>query len=60
VRRELVHGHPVPAVLKAAGDLGAGLVVLGKHAGPHWEELVLGSVVQNLVQQLRTDVLVVP
>lgn len=60
VRRQLVHGHAVPAVLKAAGALGAGLVVLGKHAGPHWEELVLGSVVQNLVQQLRTDVLVVP
>jgi nucleotide-binding universal stress UspA family protein len=59
VRRELVHGHPVPAVLKAAAEFAAGLVVVGKHAGPHWEELVVGSVVQNLVQQLRTDVLVV-
>jgi nucleotide-binding universal stress UspA family protein len=58
-RLQLVHGHPVPAVLKAAGDLDAGLVALGKHAGPRWEELVLGSVVQNLVQQLRNDVLVV-
>ncbi len=59
-QRQLVHGHPVSAVLKAAADLRADLVALGKHAGPRWEELVLGSVVQNLVQQLRTDVLVVP
>ena len=60
VRRELAHGHPVPVVLKAVAEFDASLVVLGKHAGPHWEELVVGSVVQNLVQQLRTDVLVVP
>ena len=60
VHSRLVHGHPVPAVLKAAAEFGSGLVVLGKHGGPHWEELVLGSVVQNLVQQLRNDLLVVP
>ena len=59
VHRKLVHGHAVPAVLKTASELDAGLVVLGKHEGAHWEELVLGSVVQNLIQQLRTDVLVV-
>lgn len=60
VRRQLVHGHPVSAILNAATDLGADLVALGKHAGPRWEELIVGSVVQNLVQQLRGDVLVVP
>lgn len=58
--RFLAHGHPVPAVLKAATELEADLVALGKHSGPHWEEKVIGSVVQNLVQQLRTDVLIVP
>jgi len=60
VTRQLVHGHPVSAILSAAADQGADLVALGKHAGPRWEELVVGSVVQNLVQQLRSDVLVVP
>lgn len=58
--RYLAHGHPVPAVLKAAAELEADLVALGKHSGPRWEEKVIGSVVQNLVQQLRTDVLIVP
>jgi len=59
-QRFLVHSHPVPAVAKAAAELKPDLVVLGKHSGPRWEELVLGSVVQNLLQQLKTDVLIVP
>jgi len=58
--RFVAHSHPVPAVLKAAAELKPDVVVLGKHSGPEWEERVLGSVVQNLLQQLRTDVLVVP
>jgi nucleotide-binding universal stress UspA family protein len=59
-QRFLAHGHPVPVVLKAAADVKPDLVVLGKHAGAQWEERVLGSVVQNLLLQLKTDVLVVP
>lgn len=57
--RFISHSHPVPAILKAAAELQPDVVVLGKHAGPQWQERVLGSVVQNLVQQLKTDVLVV-
>lgn len=57
--RLFAHSHPMPAILKAATDLKADLVVLGKHAGTHWEERILGSVVQNLVQQLKADVLIV-
>ncbi len=53
------HSHPVPAILEAAIELQPDVVVLGKHTGPQWQERVLGSVVQNLVQQLKTDVLVV-
>lgn len=60
VERLLAHGHPMPAILKAATELDADLVVLGKHAGAQWEERVLGSVVQNLLQQLKTDILLVP
>ena len=58
--RVIAHGHPIPVVLKAVSEYQPELVVFGKHAGPHWEELMLGSVVQNLLQQLKTDVLVVP
>lgn len=57
--RFISHSHPVPAIQKAVAELKPDVVVLGKHAGPRWEEQVLGSVVQNLVQQLKTDVLVV-
>jgi nucleotide-binding universal stress UspA family protein len=53
----LVQGHPVPGVLKAAAELKPDLVVLGRHAGPRWEERILGSVAQNLIQQLKTDTL---
>ena len=56
----LVHAHPVPGVLKAASELRPDLVVMGKHTGPHWEERVLGSVTQNLVQQLKVDSLILP
>lgn len=59
VDRYISHSHPVPAILKAASELKPDVVVLGKHAGSHWQERVLGSVVQNLVQQLKSDVLVV-
>jgi len=56
----LAHGHPVPAVIEAVSELAPDLVVFGKHAGARWQEQVLGSVVQNLAQQLQTDVLVIP
>lgn len=59
VARVLAHSHPIPAIQKAVAELKPDLVVLGKHSGARWEELVLGSVVQNLLQQLKTDVLVV-
>ncbi len=58
--RVIAHGHPVPVVLKAVSEYSPEVVVLGKHAGPRWEEAVLGSVVQNLLQQIKADVLVVP
>lgn len=57
--RFIAHGHPVPVIQKAVAELKPDVVVLGKHAGARWQEQVLGSVVQNLVQQLKVDVLVV-
>ena len=57
--RFIAHGHPLPVIQKAVAELQPDVVVLGKHSGPRWEEQVLGSVVQNLLQQLKTDVLVV-
>lgn len=56
----LVAAHPVPGVLKACAELRAEVVVLGRHGGPHWQERLLGSVAQNLVQQLRADTLLFP
>lgn len=56
----LVPAHPVPAVLKACTELRAELVVIGRHGGPHWQERLLGSVAQNLVQQLKADTLLFP
>ena len=57
--RFIAHGHPLPVIQKAVAELQPDVVVLGKHSGPRWQEQVLGSVVQNLLQQLKTDVLVV-
>jgi nucleotide-binding universal stress UspA family protein len=57
--RFIAHGHPLPAIQKAVAELQPDVVVLGKHSGPRWQEQVLGSVVQNLLQQLKIDVLVV-
>lgn len=57
--RFIAHGHPLPAIQKAVAELQPDVVVLGKHSGPRWQEQILGSVVQNLLQQLKTDVLVV-
>lgn len=57
--RFIAHSHPLPAIQKAVAELRPDVVVLGKHSGARWQEQVLGSVVQNLVQQLKTDVLVV-
>ena len=59
ITRFIAHGHPLPAIQAAVEELHPDLVVLGKHSGPQWEERVLGSVVQNLVQQLELDVMVV-
>lgn len=59
IARVITHSHPLPAILGAATELQADVVVLGKHSGSHLEERILGSVVQNLVQQLKTDVLVI-
>ena len=56
----LVPAHPVPGVLKACTELRAELVVIGRHGGPHWQERLLGSVAQNLVQQLKADTLLFP
>ncbi len=56
----LVQSHPVPGILKAAAERKAELIVMGRHSGPRWEERILGSVAQNLVQQLKADTLLMP
>lgn len=53
-------GHPVAALLDLASDLGANLIVIGRHSGPVLVERLLGSVTQNLLHRAATDVLVVP
>ncbi|MBK7422603.1 MAG: universal stress protein [Propionivibrio sp.] len=55
----IVHGHPNPALFDIANDLGADLIVAGKHGGSRLEESVMGSITRLLAYHAPCDVLVV-
>lgn len=56
----LVHfANPPDYILEQEEELGADLIVLGKHGSGMTEELLLGSVTKHVLGQARSDVLVV-
>jgi nucleotide-binding universal stress UspA family protein len=60
VRCLLVDGNPVQALLAAAADEEADVIVVGKRAGAGVPGLQLGSTSQQLVQHAPIPVVVVP
>ena len=55
----IVHGHPNPVLFNVANELGADLIVVGKHGGSRLEESVMGSITRLLAYYAPCDVLVV-
>ncbi len=53
----VVNGDPAGAVLKAARDLDAGLIVMGTHGRKGLSHLVLGSVAERVVRESPMPVL---
>ncbi len=55
----IVHGHPNPVLFEGASDLGADLIVVGRHGGSRLGEAVMGSITRLLAYHAPCDVLVV-
>lgn len=58
VRHVLVHGRPVPSIVEQARQLGCDLIAVGKQGLRMVEELLLGSVTRQVLEQAQCDVLV--
>jgi nucleotide-binding universal stress UspA family protein len=58
--RHIAHGYAPALIARAAQDLGADLVAIGKHGTSALEDLLLGSVTLHTLASARCDVLVVP
>ncbi len=59
IERRIVHGDPNPALPDAIRELGADLIVVGKHGGLRIGEAMMGSVSRFLAYYAPCDVLVV-
>lgn len=59
VRQVVAHGEPTTRILEQEEQLGADLIVIGKHGTSITEELLLGSVTKHVLAEARCDVLVV-
>ena len=55
----ITHGHPNPVVFDLANEMGADLIVVGKHGGSRLEEAVMGSITRLLAYYAPEDVLIV-
>ena len=55
----IVHGHPNPVLFDIANEMGADLIVAGKHGGSRLEESVMGSITRLLAYHAPCDVLVI-
>lgn len=56
----IMFGMPGPVVRDYAKSLQPDLIVLGKHGKSRFEEMILGSVTRDTLDQTESDVLVVP
>lgn len=59
-RRLVLHGPPAEVVFEQAHSRGSDLIAIGKHGGGYTEELLLGSVTQNILYHADCDVLLSP
>ena len=57
--RSVEHGDAAPLILAREAELGADLIVIGKHGQPVLEELLIGSVTRHVLSDSKCDVLVV-
>jgi nucleotide-binding universal stress UspA family protein len=57
-RSVVVHGDAAPRILEHEEEVGADLIVLGKHGAGMVEELLLGSVTKHVLAHSHSDVLV--
>lgn len=57
-RTTVVYGDAAPRILEHEEEVGADLIVLGKHGAGMVEELLLGSTTKHVLAQSRCDVLV--
>jgi nucleotide-binding universal stress UspA family protein len=55
----IAHGHPNPLLFDLANEMGADLIVVGKHGGSRLEESVMGSITRLLAYYAPCDVLVI-
>ncbi len=53
------HGNPAEQILEAAGEMGAGLIVMGTHGHGLLGRALMGSVATKVVAEARTAVLLV-
>lgn len=60
VRSTITFGMPGPVVRDYAKSTQPDLIVLGKHGRSRFEEMILGSVTRDTLDQTQSDVLVVP
>ncbi|GGJ50507.1 universal stress protein [Deinococcus roseus] len=60
IESEVVMGHPVDAIVKAAQEYGAHFIFMGTHARKGLNLLFLGSVAQGVMQRTPVPVMVVP
>lgn len=60
VWRTVTRGYPPRVIVDCEREMGAQLVVLGKHAAGIVEQLMIGSVALQVLERAQCDVLVVP
>ena len=60
VETAIVHGMPVPEILKKAQENGITLIVMGSHGRGLVSELFLGSISHNIARHSTVSVLLVP
>ncbi len=56
----VLHGHPVPQILKTADELDADLIVMGTHGKGALEYTFLGSTAEKVLRKSKRPVFVVP
>ena len=57
---KVVGGETGPAILKTAEEYGADIVVMGSHGRSGLGKLIMGSVAENVLQNSKVPLLVVP